>query len=288
MCNILEKLFGTKSEPVVSMPTTYSRRFYLGVGINKYPGAPLNGCVNDIEDLSNYLMQYKRFLKGDNMRLLVDERATKNAILERLEWLVSSAGENTICVFQYSGHGTQVPNRNADSEIDGMDEVICPFDFDWQGTWISDDDLCDYADRIKRKGAVPIFIMDACHSGTMLKDMPLFFGGKKSFVSRYYPMPLDIAARITDTIVKRTMASEINENAILISGCQDNQTSADAFISGRYNGALTKSLVSVATRNPNCSWNELAVELPKAVKAAGYTQTPTITGGAGLLSKIIF
>ena len=58
ICDMLKEIFGVKKpEAVVSMPTNYSRRFYLGVGINKYPGAPLNGCVNDIEDLSNFLMQ---------------------------------------------------------------------------------------------------------------------------------------------------------------------------------------------------------------------------------------
>jgi hypothetical protein len=101
-------------------------------------------------------------------------------------------------------------------------------------------------------------------------------------------MPLDIAARITNRIVKRTIASQINEDAILISGCQDTQTSADAFMNGRYNGALTKFLVDLVKKNPNYTWAELNAALPRAVKAAGYAQTPMITGGADLLERVVF
>jgi len=169
-----------------------------------------------------------------------------------------------------------------------MDEVICPVDFNWSGNWISDDDLCDYADRIKRKGAVPVFVMDCCHSGTVLKDMPTFFDGKKSIISRFFPMPIDIAARVTNTIIRRTVIAEINDNAVLVSGCQDAQTSADAFIEGRYNGALTKTMINLISVNPNYTYNELAAVLPAAVRAGGYSQTPSITGGADLLEKIVF
>ena len=293
MCNFFKKLFPGTQGPISTEVLTgeestpkFKKKYYVGVGINAYANAPLRGCVNDIEDSFLYLVDNKGFQQGDDMRLLIDERATKQAILDRLEWLVSKSEPDTLVVFQYSGHGTQVPNRNYDGEVDGMDEVICPVDFDWQGTWISDDQLADYIDRIARKGATPTFIIDACHSGTMLKDIPNIFSRKS--ISRFYPMPIDIAARITKNVIKRTMNTEINEQAVLVSGCQDNQTSADAYIDGKYNGALTKHLLDLAKQNPNYTWKQLITILPKAVKASGYEQTPSITGGEALLNQKIF
>ena len=54
----------------------------LLIGINKYPNCPLNGCVNDVNDMANFLVQQYKF-NPDNIRMLTDERATTAAILER-------------------------------------------------------------------------------------------------------------------------------------------------------------------------------------------------------------
>ncbi len=61
----------------------------LLVGVNKYclPGCDLKGCVNDMTNMRDVLLKYFGF-KAEQVRLVVDERATLEAILERLEWLV--------------------------------------------------------------------------------------------------------------------------------------------------------------------------------------------------------
>ncbi|HEY3116002.1 MAG TPA: caspase family protein, partial [Chloroflexota bacterium] len=60
----------------------------LLVGINAYPGAPLNGCVNDVTDMASFLVKPCGFAMGD-IRLVTDSRATKTAIVDRLGWLLT-------------------------------------------------------------------------------------------------------------------------------------------------------------------------------------------------------
>src|SRR6516162_11950800 len=100
------------------------------VGINKYPSQPLKGCVNDVVDMANFLVSKCNFAMED-IRLLVDERATKAAIIERLDWLLKGLKSGDRILFHYSGHGVQLPARNIQGEVDSLDEAICPVDFDW-------------------------------------------------------------------------------------------------------------------------------------------------------------
>ena len=114
----------------------------LLVGINKYkiPGADLNGCVNDVANMRDILLKFFGFTTKE-IRVLVDERATKKNIMERLKWLVSGAKAGDRLLLHYSGHGSQVVDRDGDELKDRMDEIICPHDMDWDGNFISNDDL---------------------------------------------------------------------------------------------------------------------------------------------------
>ncbi len=114
----------------------------LLVGINKYkiPGADLNGCVNDVTNMRDILLKFFGFTTKE-IRVLVDERATKKNIMERLKRLVGGAKAGDRLLFHYSGHGSQVVDRDGDELKDRMDEIICPHDMDWDGNFISDDDL---------------------------------------------------------------------------------------------------------------------------------------------------
>lgn len=114
----------------------------LLVGINKYkiPGADLNGCVNDVTNVRNVLLKYFGFTTKD-IRVVVDERATKKNIISRLNWLVDKTKAGDSLLFHYSGHGSQVVDRDGDELKDKMDEIICPHDMDWDRNFITDDEL---------------------------------------------------------------------------------------------------------------------------------------------------
>ena len=81
----------------------------LLVGVNKYriAGSDLSGCVNDVTNMSDILLRHFGFTTKE-IRILVDERATKKNILDRLKWLVNKAKGNDRLLFHFSGHGSQI------------------------------------------------------------------------------------------------------------------------------------------------------------------------------------
>jgi hypothetical protein len=92
-------------------------------------------------------------------------------------------------------------------------------------------------------------ILDSCHSGTgareltAIKNLPL----ELSFKHRFMYPPADIAHRDDDEIETNRFlrkASQNPMNHVLFAACRDNQTSADAFIGGNYNGAFKRKTMS--------------------------------------------
>jgi hypothetical protein len=147
-------------------PTVAGRKRVLCVGINRYATAPLNGCVADAEDWAAALIG----LGFEQPMLLCDEQATYDAILENLGQLIGSSTAGDIIVFQFAGHGTQLPDVDADEaggDTSGQDEAICPYDFA-DGRFLIDDDIGEVFDRIPEGVNVTCFI-DCCHSGTITR-----------------------------------------------------------------------------------------------------------------------
>ena len=244
----------------------------LLVGINKYRNSPLNGCVNDVTDMASFLVKYYGVSSGD-IRLLVDERATTKAILERLNWLTDvKPGDR--CLFQFSGHGTQVATRDRRQEVDGLDEVICPVDFNWSDAYmIRDKQFNQIFSRIPA-GVKFNWISDSCHSGDLTRDMN---------VIRSYPIPADVAWRNRVASQKGFTAKAINANITnlnvgYISGCRSNQTSADAFIHNRPNGALTYYLIRELEKAPKASIIEICKSVNHRLMGDGYGQQPQAEG----------
>ena len=103
----------------------------LLVGINDYQGiSDLRGCINDVTNMRDILKTHLGFTNKD-IRVLVDRRATRANILKRLRWMVDGAKPGDFLVFHFSGHGSQIRDRDGDELQDQMDELICPWDMNW-------------------------------------------------------------------------------------------------------------------------------------------------------------
>lgn len=149
--------------PVGASRPARGRRRALCVGINAYPTAPLAGCVNDTRQWRQTFLE----LGFEEPLMLIDHEATRAAILERLRELVRTARSGDVVAFQFSGHGTQVPDVSADEaggDSPDRDEAMCPIDFS-QGRFIVDDDLASVFDEIAAGVNVTVFA-DCCHSGS--------------------------------------------------------------------------------------------------------------------------
>ncbi len=110
----------------------------LLIGINRYkiPGADLRGCVNDVKGIRSVLTKYFGFT-GKDISILTDYAATTKAMRDAIARLVKGARKGDILLFHYSGHGSNVPDRNGD-EADHRDEILCPTDLDWKDPLLDD------------------------------------------------------------------------------------------------------------------------------------------------------
>ncbi|PIQ94177.1 MAG: Caspase-1, p20 [Nitrospirae bacterium CG_4_10_14_0_8_um_filter_41_23] len=253
----------------------------LLVGINKYkiPGVDLSGCVNDVTNVRDVLLKFFGFAVKE-IRALVDERATKKNIITRLKWLVNKAKAGDRLLFHFSGHGSQVRDRDGDELKDHMDEIICPHDMEWDGVFITDDELREIFSSIP-KGANLEVLLDSCHSGTGTREAFAIntLPSEMSFKPRFLAPPIDIACRVDDDLeVKRILKGNSNPiNHVLFSGCRDNQTSADAYIHGSYNGAFTYYLCKhLREIQGSITRAELLKRLRASLKFNGFNQTPQL------------
>ena len=270
LCQWLSPKPEPKIEPEIIIPDEKTEKYALLVGINEYPpewDCNLSGCVNDVEGLRSDLINMFGF-HPDNIRVLTDSRATKNNIVDRLLWLIDHADSEL--VFQYSGHGSQVRDRDGDELEDGLDEILCPYDMDFDNPLT--DDLLDTIFKNLSENSFLTFICDACHSSSMSRNIP-----KKISKARYLKPPRDIALRSANReFDNRKIGSKSCLNHVIYSGCQDHQTSADAYIDGKWQGAFT-----AAVRKNLSSFiypTDLDIKVQKTIKLQGFSQTPSLNG----------
>jgi len=231
-----------------------------------------------------------------NITLLLDEDALKENILFSLKRLVLNAKAGDTLYFHYSGHGSQVVvnDRSNTSETDGLDEIICPYNFDWNDP-LRDNDFNAIISTIP-EGVNTLFVLDCCHSGTGLRNTFQHSNDDRTemdWVNRFMPPPpsnllKDPNISLDDTlhfVHKNAKTSDTQflvhtieqGDAILISGCRDNQVSADAWIGGRYQGALTFALGNVLGQfNYKITFRSLINEINKQLKEARFTQEPQL------------
>lgn len=163
------KLFGGTNpwrQPARTRSRRPDRRALL-VGINEYPNEAdrLEGCVNDVFLMSSVLQECG--FAPEEIRVCLDDRATADGILSRLEWLVDDAQAGDQRIFYYSGHGAQVPEYGEHFEPDRLTETLVPWDFDWSPERsVSDEQMYALYSQLPYDMQL-VLIFDCCHSGSM-------------------------------------------------------------------------------------------------------------------------
>lgn len=200
--------------PAPAAPVKYA----MLVGINKYPGNALNGCVNDVTNLRDMLVNNFGFA-AENVLLLTDEQATRENILTRLDGFAAKLHKDDLFVFAYSGHGTLFPDSYSEEqdetetlhfaadprndnkpffEDDKYDAAICPVDSrdtssgkPWHNL-ILDDELYARFSKFAAEGALVNYLTDSCFSGTQGRDL---FKTRSMKLSDAIGVPLSQLAR---------------------------------------------------------------------------------------------
>jgi hypothetical protein len=183
---------------------------------------------------------------------------------------VARLGYRDRFVFQYSGHGSWVPDRNGD-EIDGRDEVLVMHDFNY----VQDDDLYPlFAGRAF--GSRVVTLSDSCHSGSVNRFFDLEDPASYETPRFLNPAYLDVPDEDVILGSQRPRSSFIGNGGVLISGCKDDEFSYDAWFGGhnRPNGAFTRAALD--SHNDEISYREWHRRI--LLPTEQYPQTPVLSG----------
>ena len=218
----------------------------------------LNGCINDVANMAAYL---RTKLGVAEVECITDDTDLVNtSALGMVQKLYQAALQSysedlDFMWLHYSGHGTSVADRSGD-ERDRMDECLVPSDFTSVGV-VSDDIIEQVLQHFNPKTRV-VIIWDCCHSATMA-DL------RYSWENPTRP-------------VTENPRCFVRAKVLTLSGCLDNQTSADALINSRFAGAMTASLLGVMENDPACLQDvfQLLAALRRVLKDGGFEQVPKL------------
>ncbi|KAF7310224.1 Metacaspase pca1 [Mycena indigotica] len=135
---------------------------------SEYP--PLKAARADVKKMRALLIDVFGY-KPDDITVLVDgglkrhSQPTRVNILHAIDELVRDVQPGDRVFFHYSGHSTQIPNRNH-TEDDGMDECIVPQD--GEKYMIVDNELHRRLITPLPTGSSLVAVLDTCHSGSLL------------------------------------------------------------------------------------------------------------------------
>jgi len=238
----------------------------VGINYKNIKGAALNGCINDIVNTSEVLVDSYDYETKNIIQLRDDSRdagslPTRANILANLSALVAQSANLSELWFHYSGHGSQIRDTNGD-EVDRLDEVLVPIDFQKSG-FIVDDEIFTIVKNTKCK---TILIFDSCHSGSVCD--------------------LQWSYQYTNGSILKTMTTNkmiTNPNVFCFSGCKDPETSADAYSVEKQMGvgAFTDTFLRCLRANRmNVDILKLYSDICVTIKQSGFTQSPAFSSSS--------
>lgn len=244
----------------VATPTK-SRALLFGLNYAHAPDATLNGCINDVKNMAAFLGTQIPDIKCEVITDDVDRLNTsaQGLIRKLYELATRSFSEDLDFVWiHYSGHGSYIRDRSGD-ERDGQDECLVPSDFKTAGL-ISDDILQSLLRNFNPKTRV-VCVFDCCHSGT-IADVKYSWDSK-------------------NIMTTENSKCVVKSKVITLSGCTDQQTSADAYNvmnDAKFTGALTSCMLMSLQKTPELRYDvfKLADTVRALLKERNFSQYPKL------------
>ena len=236
-----------------------SKAILFGINYVYTPSSRLRGCVNDVKNMGNYLSEKEHY---DVVKIYTDEDDEKktrgNSIINKIYKLALDSHRYKLkkVWIHFSGHGCGIDDRTGD-ESDGKDECILPSDYQQCG--VITDDLIKRVLRHFHKNTTVTCVFDCCHSGT-IGDLKYVYKNDRNCPEKINKL------------------SKCQSNICLISGCMDDQTSADAYnVQGKrqFSGAMTSCLLMVLKDEKNI--HKVIRNLRQLLRQKRFTQYPILS-----------
>jgi len=233
--------------------TIQPKLYILAVGISAYPAPYTLGFpAKDARDFVNALLPQKgRIYRDIESRILTDAQATREAVLDGLEWLERNTTQHDVAMVFLSGHG--------DNDARNGNYYFMPVNFDLdrlKSTAIAQSDILSTVQTLAGKA---LFFVDSCHSGNVL-------GG------RARALPTDVNALVNEL-------SSAENGAVVFAASSGRQVAIERDEWG--NGAFTKAVVEglngkAAAGGSRITVNMLDLYISERVKElTDGQQTPT-------------
>jgi len=248
----------------VSKPKALS----LHIGLNAVSPSAYGGWSGDLTACEFDAKDMAAIAKSQGMKstVLLTKQGTRAKTLAAMRKAAKHLKKGDFFFLTYSGHGGQVPDVTGE-ETDKQDETWCLYDGQ-----VIDDEL--YVELSRFAAGVRILVFsDSCHSGTVTRARPRTpvdaaptsrskmmppavalrtYREHQQFYDKLQRDVAKLAGKATvdpDSVLAQlavsprltTIATRVKASVILISGCQDNQTSMD----GEHNGAFTEQVLNV-------------------------------------------
>ncbi|MBK9315504.1 MAG: caspase family protein [Acidobacteria bacterium] len=254
---------------IIKPPSAKVKALSLHIGLNSVDPAHYGGWSGDLNACEFDANDMAAIAKSSGMKstVLLTKDGTRKNMLDAIRAAAKQLKSGGLFFMTFSGHGGQIPDVTGE-EDDKKDETWCLYD----GQLI-DDELYMELGRFARGVRILVF-SDSCHSGTVTRA-PMPVPGAAGPARRSKMMPLSVGMRtysehqaFYDKLQKdvarvagktkqvdpdsalaqlavsprlTAISKKLKPAVILISGCQDNQTSYD----GDHNGAFTEQLLHV-------------------------------------------
>eukprot|EP01101_Sappina_pedata_P001197 TRINITY_DN11304_c0_g1_i1.p1 TRINITY_DN11304_c0_g1~~TRINITY_DN11304_c0_g1_i1.p1 ORF type:complete len:451 (-),score=114.73 TRINITY_DN11304_c0_g1_i1:86-1402(-) len=294
------------------------RKKALLIGINYFQTKyELKGCINDVANIKEFLKQHGYDESPETMCILTDDngeaRPLRENLIEAMKWLVHDAQPGDNLFFHYSGHGGLKEDTTGD-EASGYDETIMPLDFKKTGE-IIDDDLHTMLVKPLIAGVHMVAVFDSCHSGTAL-DLPWIYRSNGTHktpgisVMKFGEGALDAGVQLLEGRSKAAAAAvgkilidgikakligkknkkenSSDASVIMISGCKDDQTSADATVDGFKTGALSFALIHTLKEKHDMPLVELLNKMRDIMFEKQFEQIPQMSTSHKMEPDTIF
>jgi len=244
-----------------------NKALLIGCNYTSIPSARLNGCINDIINVRNVLIDAYGYNSSDIVMLRDDINnantlPTAKNIMDNLTKIIANSPICEEIWIHYSGHGSHIADKSGD-EADGYDEVIIPLDFQKVGV-ITDDVIFSVIRNSKCK---TLLFFDSCNSGSVC-DLQWNFEIRKDLFIKTMNPNHEIS----------------NPNIFMISGCKDSEYANDIYSSiyAEACGSFTNALIEcLRNSGHNIGLITLHNNICNMLVSQGYKfQTPILSSSS--------
>lgn len=271
--------------------------FILAIGAST---GSLKYCEKDAVSITS-AVKLRFGVPDSRIKTILSKDADYEGVIRGLKWLTDVTGPEDNTLIYFSGHGTSIPDQPPFDESDKMDECfvlyhkVPPIDYRTalrSKAIMMDDEFNTLVQKIPARKR--IVIADACHSGTISKEIPKENSG---LVAKYLPLiDPDTGKTIHNITAKGIPTDYGGRNEAVLSACLDNQSSYED--QNNQSGLFTYYLlqgIRSGSQNLQQAFERAKSETIKSTsesaqktRGAVKQQTPQLTDLFGITKSMVF